>query len=155
MRLSDVAKASRGAIRIGYVVLALAQYKGFDINSIFYPKCKGDMRISFAMMVNMGLIMCQGDGYALVPHPLGGHYQQPGSEGMGDDQHQPVTLENLIIRMQSFDVHMTSLEGTVGAIHQNINRFQHELSAYFTFQGFHPSPFPSPQPCSLSESFRT
>ena len=41
---------------------------------------------------------------------------------------------------------MTSLEGTVGVIHQNINRLQHDLSAYFTFQGFHPPPFPSPHP---------
>ena len=61
------------------MALALAQYKGFDINSISYPKCKGDMRIGLAMMVNMGLIMRQGDGYALVPHPRGGHYQPPGS----------------------------------------------------------------------------
>ena len=151
LRLSDIAKASRGTIRMGFVVLALAQYKGFDIASITYPKCKGDMRIGYAMMVNMGLIMRQGDGYALVPHPRAAGYQPPRAEDMGDASHQPVTLEHVMTRMHAFDVRMTSLEGSVREINHHVNHLQHDLRAYLEFQGFQPPPFPTPPPTPVDD----
>ena len=103
------------------------------------------------MMVNMGLIMRQGDGYALVPHPRAAGYQPPRAEGMGDAQHHPVTLEHVMTRMQAFDVRMTSLEGSVREINHNVSHLQHDLKAYFEFQGFQPPPFPSPPPTPIND----
>ena len=54
-------------------------------------------------------------------------------------------------RMQAFDVRMTSLEGSVREINHNVSHIQHDLRAYFEFQGFQPPPFPSPLPTPVDD----
>ena len=71
---------------------------------------------------------------------------------MGADIPHQVTLEHVMTHMQAFDVRMNSLEGSVREINHNVRHLQHDLRAYFEFQGFQPPHFPSPPPTPVDDS---
>ena len=87
----DVDNKMVGAIKVGGLVIVIANHLGFDMDNMPYDKIKGRALIDIYMMIAIGMVTWDNSGQ---PHVIHGH--PPAQDEAEEEQAQPEDL-NMVI----------------------------------------------------------
>ena len=86
-KLRDVATKRIGAIKVGGMVLSIANYLGFDVDNMPFAQLHGNTRIDLHMMEAMGMLII---GLGGIPTLIGDQVPQ---QAMEEEEEEKVNLQ--------------------------------------------------------------
>ena len=131
-KFKDKPNKRAGAIKLGGLVLSIANYLGFDINNIPFDKLLGPSLIDLYMMEAMGIIEM---GRNRVPILIG---DQPQQQAMQDEEEEEGDMNQVMQCLDNLELQVGVIDSNVGELtsmgqnmNTNINMINHNLIAYF------------------------